>query len=150
MTKQMVLLIIFGCLKLLLENLVGYLWLLSVHVLSNIPEFKLCFALYINFKTWKVFIWQTFKTFTSLINGYTHSMLLFLQNFIKFSSSCASPCYIAMVYIVMNRGEICFPDLFCLDNVKPYIVYLYFWYFILSKLCMFILCFRLLLLQEIY
>ena len=32
-------------------------------------------------------------------------MLLFLQNF-KLSSSCASPCYIAIVYIVMNKGEI--------------------------------------------
>ena len=33
-------------------------------------------------------------------------MLLFLQNFMKLSSSCASPCYIAIVYIVMNKGEI--------------------------------------------
>ena len=39
---------------------------------------------------------------------FTHSMLLFLHsmNFIKFSSSCASPRYIAIVYIVMNKGEI--------------------------------------------
>ena len=53
-------------------------------------------------------------------------MLLFLQNFIKFSSTCASPSYVAIVYIVMNNGEICFLDFFYLDNVKAYIVYLYF------------------------
>ena len=35
-----------------------------------------------------------------------HNMLLFLQNFIEFSSSCGSPCYIAIVYIVMNKEEI--------------------------------------------
>ena len=28
--------------------------------------------------------------------------------------------------------------LFCLDNVKPYIVYLYLWYFIFNKLYVFI------------
>ena len=48
-------------------------------------------------------------------------MLLFLQNFIKFSSTCASPSYVAIVYIVMNKGEIYVFILFYLDNVKPYI-----------------------------
>ena len=38
-------------------------------------------------------------------------MLLFLQNFIKFSSTCASPSYVAIVYIVMRRN-ICFLDFF--------------------------------------
>ena len=33
-------------------------------------------------------------------------MLLFLQSFIKVSSTCASPSYVAIVYIVMSKGEI--------------------------------------------
>ena len=33
-------------------------------------------------------------------------MLLFLQNVIKFSCTCASPSYVAIVYIVMNKVEI--------------------------------------------
>ena len=55
MAKIVVLVIIFGCLKLLLENFVGYPWWISVNVLSNTVGFKLCFDLYINFKTWKIF-----------------------------------------------------------------------------------------------
>ena len=34
-------------------------------------------------------------------------MLLFLKNFIKLSSGCASPYFIGIVYIVMNKGETC-------------------------------------------
>ena len=52
-------------------------------------------------------------------------MLLFLH-FIKFSSSHAIPCYIVIFYILMNKREIFF-RLFRLDNLKPYIVYLYFY-----------------------
>ena len=66
-------------------------------------------------------------------------MFLFLQNFIKFSSSCASVCSIAIVYIVMDTGEIyIFLDFFFLIMWSP-IYYTYiFWYFILNKLYMFI------------
>ena len=49
--------------------------LISVNVLSNTLEFKLCFALYKNFKTWKIFIQQTFKAFISLINGFEYYKL---------------------------------------------------------------------------
>ena len=35
-----------------------------------------------------------------------HSMLCFFSEFYQVSSSCASPCYIAIVYIVMHKGEI--------------------------------------------
>ena len=54
--KLVALVIIFGCLKLLLEKLVGCLWWISVNVLPDTLGFKLCFPLIINFKTWKTFI----------------------------------------------------------------------------------------------
>ena len=40
------------------------------------------------------------------IVSYVNSMLLFLHNFIKFSSSFGISCNIAIVYIVMNKGKI--------------------------------------------
>ena len=49
-----------------------------------------------------------------------HGMLLLLQNFIKFSSSCDSPCYIAIVFIVMNKGEMFF-DLPLILHLEEYI-----------------------------
>ena len=53
MAKLVVLVIVFGCLKLLLENLVGYPWWISANLLSNALGFKLCFDLYINLKPGK-------------------------------------------------------------------------------------------------
>ena len=68
MTKLVALVIIVGCLKLTVEYLAGYLWQISVNVMTNALKFKSCFALYKNFEIWKIFIKQKFKAFKSLIN----------------------------------------------------------------------------------
>ena len=73
------------------------------------------------------------------IINHTHSMLLFLQNFIKFSPSCASACSIAIVYIVMGTGEIyIFLDFFFLIMRTPiYYTYIFDILFSTNSICLF-------------
>lgn len=76
--KLLVLLNIFGSLKVLLENTVKYMRWISVNRLSNTLGFKLYFESYTNYKTRKVFIWEAFTTFISLSNDLECASLFLL------------------------------------------------------------------------